>query len=202
MFVNNLNTARALAVEKDADLLQLYQLAAKRAGIDKFTGLTSGRAALEAFDAHEVPDLLIIDLLLPEMDGLSLLTHLEEKQVRRPPTIVIACPQSIARSRTWLDAMPDVDVLAKPFDLRALVELMVRRCREERCVLPITESIQLGEARHFSISDLSPMTGGSSRSQEARPSLSAPHGAKWSWPLGASSPRSPILWRPDVAYPV
>jgi DNA-binding response OmpR family regulator len=60
--------ARILVVEDDADIAELIRRYLQKAG-HQVDCLSSGRVVL-AHMRHEVPDLLVLDLMLPELDGL------------------------------------------------------------------------------------------------------------------------------------
>src|SRR6185436_8180316 len=63
-------TARILIVEDDPDIAQLVARYLDKAGYTT-TILASGREALRAIGAQP-PDLLILDLMLPQVDGLEI----------------------------------------------------------------------------------------------------------------------------------
>ena len=60
---------RILLVEDDSSLAQGLQTALRREGLT-VDHVTTGKAALQAVQA-EAPDLIILDLGLPDMDGLE-----------------------------------------------------------------------------------------------------------------------------------
>jgi YesN/AraC family two-component response regulator len=44
----------------------------------------NGRKAIECIVAEGVPELLIVDIFMPDMDGIETITHLKEKRVNCP----------------------------------------------------------------------------------------------------------------------
>jgi Response regulators consisting of a CheY-like receiver domain and a winged-helix DNA-binding domain len=97
-----------------------------RVTLEKMGGYTveiagSGNEALEKVSAFQ-PDLILLDVMMPGMDGPSTLEHLRRMPgIAHVPVVFItakAQPQEIARFR----AMGVADVLTKPFDPRQLCE--------------------------------------------------------------------------------
>lgn len=77
-----------------------------------------GKAAEAALQGEHF-DLLILDLGLPQLDGLSLLKHL--RQADNPlPVLIVTARDAISDRVTGLNAGAD-DYLIKPFDLNELV---------------------------------------------------------------------------------
>jgi two-component system, OmpR family, KDP operon response regulator KdpE len=79
---------------------------------------STGRAALEMASA-EHPDLVLLDLGLPDMDGMKVLTELRE---RGSVAVIVVTVRDDERSRTEaLQAGAD-DYVTKPFDMADLIE--------------------------------------------------------------------------------
>lgn len=69
------NKKKILIVEDDFFIRDLYEIEAKRAGYDVITA-ADGQEGVDM--AKEViPDLLLIDLMLPKMDGISIIKNLK-----------------------------------------------------------------------------------------------------------------------------
>jgi two-component system, OmpR family, response regulator MprA len=86
-----------------------------------------GAAALEAFE-EDTPDLLVLDLMMPNVDGLTVCRRLRARSDHTP--ILIATARTEVSDRvSGLDAGAD-DYLAKPFaldELLARVRALLRR---------------------------------------------------------------------------
>lgn len=117
---------RLLLIEDDASLAQGIRAALKPEGYT-VDWLADGRQALQAIQ-NEVFDLLLLDLGLPGLDGLSLLKKIraEGKQL---PVLILTARDAVADRIAGLDAGAD-DYLIKPFDiteLKARVRALLRR---------------------------------------------------------------------------
>ena len=100
-----------------------------------------GEAAL-AMVREEDPDLLILDVLMPRMDGLETVRRLKADPVlSKVPVLMLTSLSSVDDKVRGLSAGAD-DYLGKPFDLRELyarAHALVRASRRERDRSPITD---------------------------------------------------------------
>jgi two-component system OmpR family response regulator len=117
---------RALVVEDDASIADFVVRGLKEAGFatdrapDGETGLT---AALD-----QPYDVAIVDLMLPQRDGLSLIEELRRREVATP-VLILSARRSVDDRVRGLQAGGD-DYLTKPFafaELLARVQALVRR---------------------------------------------------------------------------
>lgn len=76
-----------------------------------------GEAALAAC-AEGVPDVLVLDVAMPGLDGPAVLAALRERG-QEPPHVVLVSAVNAARQRDLADSL-GVRVLGKPFDVEAL----------------------------------------------------------------------------------
>jgi two-component system phosphate regulon response regulator PhoB len=122
------NSLRILVVEDEPDIAALvaYQLA--HAGFGVRTAST-GKEALRALEM-DPPDLMVLDLLLPEVNGLDILRAVRAKEeTARLPVVVLTARGEEADRIHGLELGAD-DYLAKPFSPRELVlrvEAVLRR---------------------------------------------------------------------------
>jgi signal transduction histidine kinase/AraC-like DNA-binding protein/streptogramin lyase/ActR/RegA family two-component response regulator len=106
-----------LLIEDNADL-RAFEREALR---ERFTILEAGNGVegLALAKVH-VPDLIICDIMLPGMDGLSVCRTLKaELETNHIPVILLSARGAAAQVREGLEAGAD-DYLVKPFDLLAL----------------------------------------------------------------------------------
>jgi DNA-binding response OmpR family regulator len=74
--------SKVLVVDDDAHILRLYKEELEEEGYDVVTAST-GKEALERFEQEE-PDLVTLDILMPDIDGISLLRRMKELRPRMP----------------------------------------------------------------------------------------------------------------------
>jgi CheY-like chemotaxis protein len=85
----------------------------------------SGSEALSAI-AEEPPDVILLDIMMPGMDGFEVVRRLRaDKRIHMPPIVMVTALDDEG-SRARLAASGVNDVLTKPIDRWELRELLVR----------------------------------------------------------------------------
>jgi two-component system phosphate regulon response regulator PhoB len=117
-----------LVVDDESDLLELVHYTLTRAGY-QVCCVKSGEEALTRVEARP-PDLIVLDLLLPGMDGLEICQCLKRKsQTAAIPIVMLTARSEEADVVTGLELGAD-DYLTKPFSPRVLsarVKAVLRR---------------------------------------------------------------------------
>ena len=104
-----LNLATVLVVEDDLSTQGLLVAVVKHLGLDAKTA-GDGRVAL-AMIAHEVPAVIILDLIMPEMDGFEVLRHFR----RYSPELLARTIVVTAAAIRNVGETPDLDHVWKFF---------------------------------------------------------------------------------------
>ena len=114
---------RALIVEDDGAILNLVRIVLER---ENFTveGVKSASAAMDLL-ASVAYDLLIVDLMLPDIGGEQLLGYLEETQPKYLRRVIVTTASPGRMSCEFLQRI--CRLLAKPFDIEELI-LIAREC--------------------------------------------------------------------------
>jgi DNA-binding response OmpR family regulator len=142
---------RILLVDDEPELLSQLQQTLTRQNYDVDTA-ADGQAALDQiFDgAH---DLILLDIMLPKIDGLSVLKEIRQAKIRIP-VIMLTARGAVEDKIAGLDYGAD-DYLAKPFamaELLARIRSVLRRIGESGeaalTVADITLDTKLREVRH------------------------------------------------------
>ncbi|MBN1287273.1 MAG: response regulator [Anaerolineae bacterium] len=111
---------KVVCIEDDAEMIDLVKLILSRQGFD-VTGATGGRVGLEAI-AREKPDLVLLDLMMPDVDGWEVYQQMKANEGMRhiPVIVVTAKAQSIDKVLGLHIAKVD-DYITKPFGPRELL---------------------------------------------------------------------------------
>lgn len=120
-----MTSPRILIVEDEADIRRFVRLALEREGMSIFEAATAEQARIDA--ASRKPDLIIVDLGLPDDDGKTLIR--EVRAWSSVPIVVLSARDQEAEKVDSLDAGAD-DYLVKPFgvpELLARVRAQLRR---------------------------------------------------------------------------
>ena len=80
---------KVLVVE-DSNVLQMYykQIFAKLAGY-QVTFTKNGRQALDHIESSGMPDVVVLDINMPVMDGLEFLSHFRGDAERTPARVIV-----------------------------------------------------------------------------------------------------------------
>src|SRR5471030_2881880 len=117
---------RILIVEDDAVLASALTRALNQAAYTVDI-VDNGESANEALKGHTY-DLVILDIALPKLDGLTVLRRLRDRQVH-VPVLILTARDTLEDRVVGLDSGAD-DYMTKPFDLpefEARVRALIRR---------------------------------------------------------------------------
>lgn len=120
---------RVLVVEDEPALLEALEYNLVRQGYQVSSG-ADGRAALEAA-RRDRPDLIILDIMLPELDGLEVCRIL--RQEMSVPIIMLTARTEEVDRVVGLEVGAD-DYLTKPFSMRELLARVKAQLRRVRLV--------------------------------------------------------------------
>jgi two-component system response regulator VicR len=111
---------RIICVEDESEMIDLIRLILSRRGFE-VKGANGGREGLDAI-RRELPDLVLLDLMMPDMDGWEVYQQMKADEKTRdiPVIVVTAKAQSIDKVLGLHIAKVD-DYIAKPFSPQELL---------------------------------------------------------------------------------
>jgi two-component system OmpR family response regulator len=121
--------ARLLVVEDEPDILELLSASLRFAGFE-VTGATGGFQALRAAERQR-PDLVVLDVMLPDLDGFEVARRLRSGGTRTP-VLFLTARDATEDKVTGLTLGGD-DYVTKPFSLEAVIariRAVLRRTRD------------------------------------------------------------------------
>jgi len=115
------NLKRLVYVEDEREMIDLVRLILGRRGFEVI-GANGGREGLDTI-RHELPDLVLLDLMMPDMDGWDVYQQMKADEATRdiPVIVVTAKAQSIDKVLGLHIAKVD-DYISKPFSPQELTE--------------------------------------------------------------------------------
>lgn len=113
-----------LVVDDDPDIRRLIEVQLQRRG-HRTTAAGSGREALEALGQSDRPDVALLDLRMPDMDGTELLEHIRSSDATDDLPVVILSGMSRSETGGIADD-PRCAYLMKPFTSDGLLDAILR----------------------------------------------------------------------------
>lgn len=113
----------------------------------------NGRHALEYLQDNQV-DLIITDIMMPELDGFALASRVRETDKSIPILFVTALDDKASKQRGY--GLGIDDYVVKPFDVDILllrVEALLRRANIERCKELVAGNLRMNAQEHTAYID-------------------------------------------------
>jgi DNA-binding response OmpR family regulator len=124
--------AKILCIEDDTQMIDLLKLILETRGY-QVLGAEGGRQGLEIMRT-EKPDLILLDLMMPEMDGGDVFYQMKkEVELRDIPVIVVTAKAAPIDKVLWINIAKVDDYVTKPFgpqDLAGCVERVLTRYKQ------------------------------------------------------------------------
>src|SRR3989454_4555677 len=136
---------RILIVDDDSDIQRLVSYNLSQAGFQVSAAVT-GVAALHAVE-ERLPDLIILDIMLPDLGGLEVCRLVREREKSRRIPIIMLTARTEESDRVVGFELGADDYVMKPFSPRELVlrvKSIFRRVGEDR-----TEVLRVGKLQLF-----------------------------------------------------
>lgn len=124
-----LHTVRAVLIEDDADLRRVVQLTLQFGAAWKVETAPDGPSGIELVKC-EKPDIILVDLMMPGMDGYEVCRRLAaDESTRHIPIVLLTARQNLDPERVRSSGARGV--ITKPFDLDALAPAILRLCHQD-----------------------------------------------------------------------
>jgi two-component system KDP operon response regulator KdpE len=136
---------RALVVEDDLNIVDLIRSNLAVRGFDTVVS-ADGSRALQLLDT-EAPDIVLLDLMLPEVDGFELCRQMRE---RSGVAIIVVSARGGERDKVTALNMGADDYMTKPFSIEELLARITATLRRTRPQAPsdmVPQLIAIGELR-------------------------------------------------------
>jgi CheY-like chemotaxis protein len=93
---------------------------------------SNGKEAMQRIQ-EEIPDLLITDLAMPEMDGLELVASLRRNEATRELPVIVLTARAQLEEAGLAQEMWEVSLIGKPFEPRGLRDLVQAKLENKPC---------------------------------------------------------------------
>ena len=112
-----MSAGRVLVIEDDAAVANLLRRGLGLRGID-VTIAEDGSAGREAWESGDF-DLILLDVMLPEVDGISLCADMRAADYATP--VILLTARDKAEAEEWSMAAGATGYISKPFDFEKLI---------------------------------------------------------------------------------
>ena len=113
---------RVLVVEDDPDIRESLRVALEKKGYPVATA-ENGQQALDMLEDGAPPCVILLDMMMPVMDGWKFLTALDEREVLSSVPVVVVSSLDAGDAATRVR-----EVFHKPVDVRALMDAVCEHC--------------------------------------------------------------------------
>lgn len=115
---------KVLIVEDDADIIEIVTFALRQEGCEVQVA-RDGEAGLQAVKAF-APDVVLLDVSMPRMDGLTALRELRRGPDKSAVPVIMMTARGRATDISYAVSQGADDYLVKPFDVQEMVRKVVR----------------------------------------------------------------------------
>lgn len=119
-------------VEDDVNIREIEIYTLQSMGFEA-AGFADGKAFFEALD-HELPELVILDVMLPDLDGIQILKMLRQRTKTKDLPVIMATARGAEFEKIQALDLGADDYLAKPFsmmEMAARVKAVLRRTNKD-----------------------------------------------------------------------
>ncbi|WP_244927851.1 response regulator [Nocardioides sp. W7] len=110
-----MSVTRALVVDDDDSIREITQIALEAVGGWQVIPADGGVAALALAREHH-PDVVLLDVMMPDMDGPTTFRHLQEDPATRDiPVVLLTAKVQVGDKQVW-NEIAVAGVISKPFD--------------------------------------------------------------------------------------
>jgi DNA-binding response OmpR family regulator len=114
------NKKRILCIEDEAEMIELMRLVLEREGFE-VTGAMGGEQGLKAM-RQEKPDLILLDLMMPGIDGWEVYRQMRaDKELAEIPVIIVTAKAQSIDKVLGLQVAKVADYITKPFGPKELI---------------------------------------------------------------------------------
>lgn len=112
--------AKILVVDDEPAILQMLKMNLEIEGYETILA-GDGETAIKRIE-FEQPDIVLLDIMMPALDGWQVLQRLQEMSLGKPPKVLVVTAKAGERDISKAFELGAVDYVAKPFDVEDLLE--------------------------------------------------------------------------------
>lgn len=110
-----MTTKRILIIDDEADIREATQLCLEITGQWEVLKASNGQEGI-AIAESEKPDAILLDMMMPGMDGLTILQRLQDNAETQEIPIIILTAKAQSREQRHFGQLKVASVITKPYD--------------------------------------------------------------------------------------
>ena len=109
-----MNTKRILVIDDDEDIQDVARVALEVVGGWEVITASSGSEGLR-LAATEQPDAILLDVMMPDLDGIATLKQLKANPITQPIPVILLTAKVQSSDRDHFAQLDIIGIIAKPF---------------------------------------------------------------------------------------
>jgi CheY-like chemotaxis protein len=112
-----------IVVDDNATVRALFERSTENLAVDLIT-FGSAKEAMVYLQEHK-PDLLFLDIIMPDKDGLTFLQELRKLPLHRDTSVIMITSKDYAQDRTVANELGALEFITKPMPMRAITDIIL-----------------------------------------------------------------------------
>jgi len=112
-----------VVVDDNATVRALFERSTENLALDLIS-FDSADAAMEYLTENK-PNLLFLDIIMPDKDGLTFLSELRRLPLHRDTSVIMITSKDYAQDRTVANELGALDFIIKPMPMRAITDIIL-----------------------------------------------------------------------------
>ena len=111
-----------VVVDDNATVRALFERSTENLALDLITYASADEAMVYLKDNK--PDLLFLDIIMPDKDGLTFLSELRKLPLHRDTSVIMITSKDYAQDRTVANELGAIEFITKPMPMRAITDII------------------------------------------------------------------------------
>ncbi len=113
-----------IVVDDNTTVRKLFERSTETLAIDLIT-FNSAKASMGYLSKNK-PDLLFLDIIMPDKDGLTFLQELRKLPLHRDTPVIMITSKDYAQDRTVANELGALEFITKPMPMRAITDIILK----------------------------------------------------------------------------
>ncbi len=118
-----------VVVDDNATVRKLFERSTENLALDLIT-YDSAKASMEYLNENK-PDLLFLDIIMPEKDGLTFLQELRKLPLHKDTSVIMITSKDYAQDRTVANELGALEFITKPMPMSAITDIILKYINQD-----------------------------------------------------------------------